>query len=111
MRKAARTRASAPRQWKWQTSDSRLQNYLHQIGFLMVEPLEPLWALFERRPGADDRLDLNGALGQQIETNRIFARGCARTQQFDLPADNRLQGDFDLRREIAHQRHRAPLAH
>src|SRR5437588_8399665 len=78
----------------------RSQNYFHQIRFVPVQALEPGWALFQRRHGADQRLYLNGARGHQFNRSRVLAIRCAGALNADLAGNHGLKRKIHVGRNV-----------
>ena len=65
-----------------------LQDDFHQAGFAGVEAVEPLRAVGERGDGADQRVDVDCAAGDELDGPRVFAGRCAAADERELAGDD-----------------------
>ena len=70
---------------------------------MVVETAEGVGGVIEGDLGADHRVDLDEAFDEEIDAGGVFAVGAAGALETDLAGDDRLQVEFDLRRDVADQ--------
>src|SRR5690242_2175496 len=81
----------------------RGQHYFQQVALTCMEAGKPFRTFFQRANRRNQRLDLHGAAGKQLNGARILTRRSATPLKADLAANDLLQRQADARRDVSNK--------